>query len=93
MNVVPMKKGEAGNNPDPSKRLRLLGKARDMAGTRLRGSLKTMLDKADDALFELAEKSETDTAQRVYFDAMREVRIKREEIEDVFEQRFVQSLK
>ena len=90
MNIVRMKQGEARKNPDLDKRLRLLGKAKEMAGNRLSVALKAMLDKADDALFELAEKSETDAAQRVYFDAMREVRIKRDAIEGVFEQRFVQ---
>ncbi len=43
--------------------------------------LKNMLDSADDTLFELADKAESNSAQNAYFDAMRELRLKRRELE------------
>ena len=54
--------------------------------------LKSMLDSADDTLFELADKAESNTAQNAYFDAMRELRLKRQALEqgyaDVLRQGF-----
>ncbi len=46
--------------------------------------LPEMLDQVDDALFLLAEKADHDNTQKLYFDAMREVRIKRPGIEKHF---------
>jgi len=43
--------------------------------------LKSMLDSADDTLFKLADKAESNVAQNSYFDAMRELRLKRGELE------------
>ncbi len=43
-----------------------------------------LFDSADDALFELADKAETNTVQSMYFDSMRLVRIQRNEIETRF---------
>ncbi|MCW9023511.1 MAG: DUF1631 domain-containing protein [Gammaproteobacteria bacterium] len=47
----------------------------------VRSLMQVMFDSADDALFEMAEKSDNNTDQSVYFDSMRIVRLKRKEIE------------
>jgi len=52
--------------------------------TRLSKPLKTMLDEADDTLFDFSSKADTNLAQQAYLDAMREVRINREKIERGF---------
>jgi len=44
-------------------------------------SLEDMFDKIDDALFELAEKSVNNSEQNIFFESMREVRLKRIDIE------------
>jgi hypothetical protein len=71
MTVSEVTKTPLSDGAESAKRQRLLNKSRDVAALRLENSLKGMLDKADDALFEMAEKSSTDATQRVYFDAMR----------------------
>lgn len=43
-----------------------------------------MLDKADDTLFDLANKAESNASQQLYFDAMRNIRLQRAEIERGF---------
>ena len=44
-------------------------------------SLQDMFDKIDDALFELAERSVNNSEQNIFFESMREVRLKRIDIE------------
>ena len=46
--------------------------------------LSHMFDNTDDALFELADNAENNADQTIYFDSMREVRIKREAMESRF---------
>lgn len=43
--------------------------------------LKTFFDKADDSLFEMADRAESNQEQNVFFDSMREVRVQRRSIE------------
>jgi hypothetical protein len=71
----------------PARSAELLTESQRLASERLPGSLKTVLDKADDALFELANKADSSQRQNLYFDAMRELRLKR----DSFEARFIAS--
>lgn len=47
--------------------------------------LKRMLDNADDTLFELADKAESNLQQTHYFDAMRELRLQRQSLEEGFQ--------
>ncbi len=61
-----------------------LKKVREYAGAELGSMLGDMFNSADDALFELADKATTNAGQAVYFDSMREVRIKRSAIEKKF---------
>ncbi len=62
----------------------LLSACRELADKELRALLASMFDQADDALFELADKSVNNAEQARYFDAMREVRLKRTSLERRF---------
>ncbi len=46
--------------------------------------LKSFVDRVDDAFFELANKADSSQRQQVYFDAMRELRLKRPQLEREF---------
>lgn len=67
--------------------LQLLSECRELMTDRLSQSLSVMLDKADDVLFDLVQKSDT-TNHHFYFNAMREVRLKRTSIETGFKEYF-----
>ena len=54
-----------------------LMRLRDVAGQSLRAVMSAFFDQADDALFELADKAATNQDQAAYFDAMRELRLRR----------------
>lgn len=72
---IPVKKRTERN-----RRTQLLQRCRSLVLERLSDALKNMLDKADDALFDLADKSVNTVEQTLYFDAMRDIRLKREAI-------------
>ncbi len=72
----------------PSKAVKLLQECSGLAAEGLSKSLATMMGQVDDALFELAEKAESNVVQTLYFDAMREVRLKRKDMEAIFSDRF-----
>ncbi len=71
----------------PARSAEVLTECQKLASRQLPGSLKTVLDKVDDALFELANKADNSQRQNLYFDAMRELRLKR----DSFEAKFINS--
>lgn len=48
--------------------------------------LKSYFERADDSLFDLADKASSNEEQNLYFDSMREVRVRRHSIETHFEQ-------
>ncbi len=50
----------------------------------LLGRLKAYFERADDALFDLADKALSNEEQNIYFDSMREVRVRRHSIETNF---------
>ncbi len=54
-----------------------LVRLRDVSGQSLKAVMSGFFDKADDALFELADKAGTNQDQTAYFDAMRELRLRR----------------
>ncbi len=64
-----------------------LKRVRELAVEELAILLANLFDNADDALFELADKANSNADQTLYFDAMREVRIKRENMEALFSQK------
>jgi len=57
---------------------------REKAAALLAKTLKALFDGADDALFDLADRATNNQDQNVYFDAMREVRLRRRAIESDF---------
>ncbi|HQU16518.1 MAG TPA: DUF1631 domain-containing protein [Gammaproteobacteria bacterium] len=80
--------GEAakgGGAKDPHGRARnLLQGVQDHFVRRATELLAGMLDNTDDALFALADKAENNSVQSMYFDSMREVRLKRQDMETRF---------
>ncbi len=56
------------------------------------GLMPNVLDRVDDALFRMAEKSETNQSQALYFDAMREVRLKRPGMAQTFKSALAQNI-
>lgn len=59
-------------------------RVREKATVLLQQGLKALFDSADDALFDLADKATSNQDQNIYFEAMREVRLKRRETEKNF---------
>jgi Protein of unknown function (DUF1631) len=57
---------------------------RDKARQQLQNLLRDLFDKVDDAMFELADKADNNQDQNLYFDSMREVRIRRRAMEATF---------
>jgi len=68
----------------PYNAVKLMHDCRELTSRHLTASLSKMMGQVDDALFELAEKAENNSIQSLYFDAMREVRIKKKDIEALF---------
>ncbi|QXI37733.1 DUF1631 domain-containing protein [Pseudomonas xantholysinigenes] len=62
----------------------LLLQVRDKAALQLRQGLQALFDNADDTLFEMADKASGRLDQNLYFEAMRDVRLKRKSIERGF---------
>lgn len=57
---------------------------RDKARQQLQSLLRELFDKVDDAMFELADKANNNQDQNLFFDSMREVRIRRRAMETSF---------
>ena len=74
-------------NTENAASLELLKECRNLMTDRLSLALSVMLDKADDVLFDLVQKSSS-SDHRLYFNAMREVRLKRTSIETGFRENF-----
>ncbi|WP_460416876.1 DUF1631 domain-containing protein [Pseudomonas sp. microsymbiont 2] len=62
----------------------LLLQVRDKAALQLRQGLQALFDNADDTLFEMADKASGRLDQNLYFEAMRDLRLKRKSIERGF---------
>lgn len=85
------KRSPSGPGADGGRGDQLLLHCRAKVLDQLGDTLKAMLDQADDALFELANKSVNTTEQAQYFDAMRELRLKRKSITEDFAACFTRS--
>ncbi|HSN00918.1 MAG TPA: DUF1631 domain-containing protein [Rudaea sp.] len=66
----------------------LLRAVRGTALKRLQALVSALFENIDDALFDLAEKAESNAVQTVYFEGMRKVRLQRQTIEQTFQEQF-----
>ena len=62
----------------------ILLQVHDKAAQQLRNELQVLFDNADETLFEMADKAQGDIEQSLFFEAMRDVRLKRKHIERGF---------
>ncbi|OYW95881.1 MAG: thymidine phosphorylase [Pseudomonadales bacterium 32-61-5] len=86
-------KGIAEHQPTPSTGrlpVALIG-VRDQAAQQLRVALQTLFDNADDSLFEIADRATSNAEQNAFFEAMRDLRMKRRSIERGFLQQVFES--
>jgi hypothetical protein len=91
-NVVPLHKAATDQaSPSPLARLPvILLQVRDKAAQHLRHGLQELFDNADDTLFEMADRARNDVEQNIFFEAMRDLRLKRKNIERGFLEQFFQ---
>ena len=71
----------------------VLKHCRELASSTLIDALPIVMDKLDDALFDLANRSGNSKEQGVYFETMRQVRVKRASIETEFRRFFKESVR
>lgn len=91
MNIVHLNEFEkARSGTSRQEAVGLLRECREVVTRTLSASLVRMMSKVDDALFELAEKAESNSVQSLYFDAMREVRLKRASMEIGFKAQLIE---
>jgi hypothetical protein len=91
--VVPLNKvGPEQTGSSPVARLPVvLLQVRDKAAQQLKESLQTLFDNADDTLFEMADRAHSNAEQNIFFEAMRDLRLKRKSIERNFLDKFFES--
>lgn len=90
--VVPLKAGADHSGSSPVARLPVvLLQVRDRAAQQLKESLQTLFDNADDTLFEMADRAHNNTEQNIFFEAMRDLRLKRKSIERNFLDKFFEA--
>lgn len=91
--VVQLKPGIAQHSASsPVGRLpAVLNALRDSAAQQLRQAMQALFDNADDTLFEMADRAASNTEQNAYFEAMRDLRLKRKSIEQGFLQDLAES--
>jgi hypothetical protein len=92
-NVVPLHKAATEQaTHSPLARLPvILLQVRDKAAQQLRLALQALFDNADDTLFEMADRARNDVQQNIFFEAMRDLRLKRKSIERVFLEHFFEA--
>jgi len=89
-NVVPLHKAATDQaSPSPLARLPvILLQVRDKAAQQLKHGLQELFDNADDTLFEMADRAQNNLDQNRFFEAMRDLRLKRKSIERGFLEKF-----
>jgi hypothetical protein len=91
--VVPLNKTTpdlASNSPLARLPVVLL-QVRDKAAQQLKDALQALFDNADDTLFEMADRAQNNTEQNAFFEAMRDLRLKRKSIERTFLDKFYEA--
>jgi hypothetical protein len=85
-NVVPLRRVASDQATQlPLARLPVIVlQVRDKATQQLRQGLQALFDNADDTLFEMADRAPDDVEQNLFFEAMRDLRLKRKSIERLF---------
>ena len=88
-NVVHLSKVAPEQSPtSPVGRLPVaLTNVRDKAAQQLKAALQALFDNADDTLFEMADRATSNAEQNAFFEAMRDLRLKRKNIERGFLQK------
>ncbi|EXF45114.1 thymidine phosphorylase [Pseudomonas sp. BAY1663] len=91
--VVHLNKAAPERKPSsPAGRLPVaLISVRDKAAQHLRQALQSLFDNADDSLFEIADRATSNAEQNAFFEAMRDLRMKRRNIERGFLQQLFES--
>ncbi|WP_137970924.1 DUF1631 domain-containing protein [Pseudomonas sp. F(2018)] len=91
--VVHLNKVAPEHSPtSPAGRLPVaLTQVRDKAAQQLKQALQGLFDNADDTLFEMADRASSNAEQNSFFEAMRDLRLKRKTIERGFLQRVFES--
>ncbi|AHL76849.1 thymidine phosphorylase [Stutzerimonas stutzeri] len=90
--VVHLKAAPEQKPTSPAGRLPVaLISVRDKAAQQLRLALQTLFDNADDSLFEIADRATSNAEQNAFFEAMRDLRMKRRGIERSFLQQVFES--
>lgn len=93
-NVVRLDEHLSGSRfSDRSRTGSLLKHCRELASAELIRALPIVMDKLDDALFDLANRSTDNQEQSLYFETMRQVRVKRASIETEFRRFFKDSVR
>jgi hypothetical protein len=92
-NVVPLHKATTDQaSPSPLARLPVIMlQVRDKAAQHLRHGLQALFDNADDTLFEMADRTRDDVEQNIFFEVMRDLRLKHKNIERGFLEHFFQA--
>ncbi|RON19734.1 DUF1631 domain-containing protein [Pseudomonas frederiksbergensis] len=92
-NVVPLHKAATDQaTHSPLARLPvILLQVRDKAAQQLKQGLQELFDNADDTLFEMADRARNDVEQNIFFEAMRDLRLKRKSIERGFLEQFLEA--
>jgi hypothetical protein len=91
--VVPLSKtspDHSGSSPVARLPVVLL-QVRDKAAQQVKESLQTLFDNADDTLFEMADRAHNNAEQNIFFEAMRDLRLKRKSIERNFLDKFFEA--
>lgn len=87
-NVVPLNAGTDHQNRSPVGRLPVaLIQVRDKAAQQLKLAMQALFDNADDTLFQMADRALSNAEQNAFFEAMRDLRLKRKSIERGFLQK------
>ncbi|UVK99529.1 DUF1631 domain-containing protein [Pseudomonas sp. B21-048] len=92
-NVVPLHRATTDQaTHSPLARLPvILLQVRDKAAQQLKQGLQALFDNADDTLFEMADRARNDVEQNIFFEAMRDLRLKRKSIERGFLEQFFEA--